>query len=71
LEVEVLDRVGAGDSFTAGLIYCLLNNEPLSTALDYGVAHGALTMTTPGDNSMATINDVKAVIAGGSAALKR
>jgi len=71
LEVEVLDRVGAGDSFTAGLIYCLLNDEPLLTALDYGVAHGALTMTTPGDNSMATLADVKSVIAGGSAALKR
>jgi 2-dehydro-3-deoxygluconokinase len=71
LEVEVLDRVGAGDSFTAGLIYALLNNEPLTTALDYGVAHGALTMTTPGDNSMASLSDVKAVIAGGSAAIKR
>ncbi|MFM1905818.1 MAG: hypothetical protein RIT32_614 [Actinomycetota bacterium] len=71
LEVEVLDRVGAGDSFVSGLIYCLLNEKPLGVALDYGVAHGALTMTTPGDNSMATISDVEAVIAGGSAALKR
>jgi 2-dehydro-3-deoxygluconokinase len=43
----------------------------LQTALDYGVAHGALTMTTPGDNSMATLADVQAVIAGGSATIKR
>lgn len=71
LEVEVLDRVGAGDSFVSALLYCLLNDLPLNTALDYGVAHGALTMTTPGDNSMATLADVKAVVAGGSAQLKR
>lgn len=71
LEVEVLDRVGAGDSFVSGLIYCLLNNQSLLTGLDYGVAHGALTMTTPGDNSMATLADVTAVINGGSAQLKR
>ncbi len=71
LEVEVLDRVGAGDSFVSALLYCLLNELPLNTALDYGVAHGALTMTTPGDNSMATLADVKAVVAGGSAQLKR
>lgn len=71
LEVEVLDRVGAGDSFVSALIYCLLNAMSLQTALDYGVAHGALTMTTPGDNSMATLADVQAVIAGGSATIKR
>lgn len=71
LEVEVLDRVGAGDSFVSGLIYGLLTQLPLQTALDYGVAHGALTMTTPGDNSMATLADVESVIAGGSATLKR
>ncbi|CAB4576691.1 MAG: sugar kinase [Actinobacteria bacterium] len=71
LEVEVLDRVGAGDSFVSALIYCLLKEMPLQTALDYGVAHGALTMTTPGDNSMATLADVQAVITGGSAAIKR
>ena len=71
LEVEVLDRVGAGDSFVSALLYCLLNELSLNTALDYGVAHGALTMTTPGDNSMATLADVKAVVTGGSAQLKR
>ena len=71
LDVEVLDRVGAGDSFVSGLLYGLLNDMPLVTALDYGVAHGALTMTTPGDNSMATLADVEEVIAGGSAQIKR
>lgn len=71
LEVEVLDRVGAGDSFVSALIYGLLSGKPLQIALDYGVAHGALTMTTPGDNSMASIADVEAVIAGSSATIKR
>jgi 2-dehydro-3-deoxygluconokinase len=64
LEVEVLDRIGAGDSFVAGLLFGLLTQKSLTQALDYGVAHGALTMTTPGDNSAASLAEVEAVIAG-------
>ena len=46
--LEIMDRVGGGDSFASGLIYGLLAGEPLQTAVQYGAAHGALAMTTPG-----------------------
>ncbi|HXX61926.1 MAG TPA: sugar kinase [Candidatus Sulfotelmatobacter sp.] len=63
-DLEILDRVGGGDSFASGLIYGLLTGLPLERALEYGVAHGALAMTTPGDTSMATLAEVEAVVAG-------
>src|ERR1700710_2124173 len=52
-DLEILDRVGGGDSFASGLIYGLLSGESLQVAVDYGAAHGALAMTTPGDTTMA------------------
>lgn len=69
--LEIMDRVGGGDSFASGLIFGLLEGEPLQTAVNYGAAHGALAMTTPGDTSMATASEVKAAAAGGSARVKR
>ena len=66
-ELEILDRVGGGDSFASGLIYGLLQGEPLQTAVEYGAAHGALAMTTPGDTSMATRNEVLKLAGGGTA----
>ncbi|MGC2620723.1 MAG: sugar kinase, partial [Acidobacteriaceae bacterium] len=66
-EVEILDRVGGGDSFASGLIYGILAGKPLLWALECGVAHGALAMTTAGDTSMATLADVERVMKGGSA----
>ncbi len=66
-ELEILDRVGGGDSFAAGLIYGLLAGKGLPWALDCGVAHGALAMTTAGDSSMATLAEVENLIAGGGA----
>ncbi len=57
--IQVLDRIGSGDSFAAGLLYGLLTEKSPQTALNYGVAHGALTMTTPGDNSMASLEEVE------------
>ncbi|MGP0051376.1 MAG: sugar kinase, partial [Solirubrobacteraceae bacterium] len=54
-ELEILDRVGGGDSFASGLIYGLQSGLGVDEALAYGVAHGALAMTTPGDTSMATL----------------
>jgi 2-dehydro-3-deoxygluconokinase len=69
--IEVLDRVGGGDSFASGLIYGLLQGKPLDWALTCGVAHGALTMTTPGDASMATLAEVEHAMAGGSAWMRR
>jgi 2-dehydro-3-deoxygluconokinase len=69
--LEVLDRVGSGDSFASGLIYGLLSGCPLQIAVEYGAAHGALTMTTPGDTSMATMAEVLALAEGAGAAIRR
>ncbi|WP_328841702.1 sugar kinase [Streptomyces europaeiscabiei] len=69
--LHVLDRIGSGDGFAAGLIYGLLSDTGLQRALAYGTAHGALTMTTPGDVSMATLAEVEALIEGGSAHVSR
>lgn len=69
--LEVLDRVGGGDSFAAGLIYALLEGKGLDEAVEYGVAHGALAMTTPGDTSMATRAEVEKLVAGGGARVER
>ncbi|WP_249018718.1 sugar kinase [Conexibacter sp. S30A1] len=62
--LEIFDRIGGGDSFASGLIYGLLNNQELQLALSYGVAHGALAMTTPGDSSMATLAEVQRLVRG-------
>ncbi|MCC2592732.1 sugar kinase [Tessaracoccus sp. OS52] len=70
-DVEILDRVGGGDSFASGLIYGLITGESLQTAVEYGAAHGALAMTTPGDTSMVTASDVVQLAAGGSARVDR
>ncbi len=70
-ELEILDRVGGGDSFASGLIYGLLQTGDPQKAVDYGAAHGALAMTTPGDTSMATLKEVEKVMAGGSARVQR
>nr|WP_277349470.1 sugar kinase [Streptomyces sp. S3(2020)] len=69
--LHVLDRIGSGDGFAAGLIYGLLTGADLERALAYGTAHGALTMTTPGDVSMASLAEVEALIADGSAHVVR
>ncbi len=69
--LEILDRVGGGDSFASGLIYGLLAGKGASWALQCGVAHGALAMTTPGDTSMATLPEVEALMRGGSARIAR
>ena len=70
-DLEILDRVGGGDSFASGLIYGVLADLPLEEALEYAVAHGALAMTTPGDTSMATLDEVRRLAAGGSARVQR
>ena len=70
-ELEILDRVGGGDSFASGLIYGLLAGKGLQWSLDCGVAHGALAMTTAGDSSMATLAEVENLMAGGGAGTVR
>jgi 2-dehydro-3-deoxygluconokinase len=70
-ELEVLDRVGGGDGFASGLIYGLLTGEAAGDALELGAAHGALAMTTPGDTSMATLEEVMRVASGGAVRIQR
>ena len=67
----IFDRVGGGDSFASGLVYGLLDGQPLQTALEYGAAHGALAMTTPGDTTMATKAEILKLAGGGSARVDR
>jgi 2-dehydro-3-deoxygluconokinase len=69
--LEILDRVGGGDSFASGLIYGLMKFNDPQKAVEYGAAHGALAMTTPGDTSMASLKEVEALVKGGSARAQR
>ena len=69
--LEILDRVGGGDSFASGLIYGLMTTGDPELAVNYGAAHGALAMTTPGDTSMASKEEVESIIKNGSARVKR
>jgi 2-dehydro-3-deoxygluconokinase len=70
-DVEILDRVGGGDSFASGLIYGLLEGKGMEWAMQCGVAHGALAMTTPGDTSTASLAEVLRVMGGGAARISR
>jgi 2-dehydro-3-deoxygluconokinase len=69
--LEILDRVGGGDSFASGLAYGFLAGLGPQAAVDYGAAHGALAMTTPGDTSMATKAEVEALVKGAGARVVR
>jgi len=69
--LEILDRVGGGDSFASGLIYGLLAARGPQFAVECGAAHGALAMTTPGDTSMVTRAEVERVMKGGTARVAR
>jgi len=69
--LEIMDRVGGGDSFASGLIYGILTTNDPQAAVNYGSAHGALAMTTPGDTSMVTVKEVEKIMAGGGARVLR
>ncbi len=69
--LEIYDRVGGGDSFASGLIYGFLSGKSPEEAVNYGAAHGALAMTTPGDTSMASLKEVEAVMKGKGARVIR
>ncbi len=69
--LEILDRVGGGDSFASGFIYGMMNYGDPAMAVEYGVAHGALAMTTAGDTSMASKKEVEALVGGKSARVQR
>jgi len=70
-ELDVYDRVGGGDSFAAGLFYGLMNGESPEESVKLGWAHGALATTFPGDTTMATLEQVRALAKGGSARIQR
>jgi len=69
--LEILDRVGGGDSFASGLIYGFLTSQGPQWAVECGAAHGALAMTTPGDTTMATLKEVTQLMRGVSARIAR
>lgn len=70
-DLEIFDRVGGGDSFASGLAYGLMELDSLRQAVEYGAAHGALAMTTPGDTTTATLAEVAKLAGGGSARVDR
>ncbi len=63
--------MGGGDGLASGLIYGFLTTGDPDRAVNYGAAHGALAMTTPGDTSMATLKEVEKIMAGGGARVDR
>ncbi len=69
--LEIYDRVGGGDSFASGLIYGLMTYDNAETAVNYGIAHGAIAMTTPGDTSTASLKEVENIIGGKGARVAR
>jgi 2-dehydro-3-deoxygluconokinase len=70
-DLEILDRVGGGDSFASGLIYGFLAGKDPQWAVECGATHGALAMTTPGDTTMATLKEVLQVMKGSGARIAR
>ncbi len=70
-DLEIYDRVGGGDSFASGLIYGFLENKSPNDIVNYGAAHGALAMTTPGDTSFSNLAEVEKVVAGKTARIDR
>jgi 2-dehydro-3-deoxygluconokinase len=70
-DMEIFDRVGGGDSFASGLIYGFLSGQGAQWAVECGAAHGALAMTTPGDTTMVTRNEVEQVMKGIGARIAR
>jgi 2-dehydro-3-deoxygluconokinase len=69
--LQIYDRVGGGDSFASGLIYGLMEGKEPKVAVEYGAAHGALAMTTPGDTTTASLSEVEKVMGGGTARVDR
>lgn len=70
-DLEIYDRVGGGDGFVSGVIWALMDGRSPSEAVEIGVAHGALTMTTPGDTSMATRDEVLRAVTASDARADR
>lgn len=71
IDLEIMDRIGGGDSFASGLVYGLMTTMDPEKAVNYGAAHGALAMTTPGDTTMASLKEVENVMKGSGARVNR
>ena len=71
IDLDIFDRVGGGDGFASGLFYGLLSALPIDEALRMGWAHGALLTTFPGDTTMASLDQVRSLAAGGSSRIQR
>lgn len=71
VEIGILDRVGGGDGFVSGLAFGLMDGRSLEASLALGLAHGALAMTTPGDNAMTSLDEVESLARGDGAAARR
>lgn len=69
--LEILDRVGGGDSFASGFIYGFLTGKDAKWAVECGAAHGALAMSTPGDTAMVTLDEVLKLMKGAGARIER
>jgi 2-dehydro-3-deoxygluconokinase len=71
IDLDVVDRVGGGDGFASGFFYGLLTGESPEEAVKLGWAHGALLTTFPGDTTMASVEQVRALAKGASARIQR
>ena len=69
--LEIVDRVGGGDSFSAGLVYCLLDGQDAATAVEFAAAYSALAHTFPGDTNWATRAEAEKVMGGAGARISR
>jgi len=69
--LEIEDRVGGGDGFASGFAYGFLTGKSPQECVNLGVAHGALLMSTFGDTSQITLDELLHTAAGGSARIKR
>jgi 2-dehydro-3-deoxygluconokinase len=70
-DLEIVDRVGTGDAFSAGLLHGLLSNLPLGRTLDFALAYAALVHTTRGDTSQFRAEEIQALADGASASMRR
>lgn len=70
-DLEIEDRVGGGDGFASGFTYGFLTGKTPQECVNLGVAHGALLMSTMGDTSQITLDELMHIAGGGSARIKR
>ena len=69
--LAILDRVGGGDAFAAGIIHGFLTDATPQESVEIAAAHGALAMSTPGDTSMAVLQEVWKLAEGGGSKVER